>query len=359
MANRINNHILQNGSTASVFGNFSIEMEAGNSRPGRLITHPIDRFEKMHSFFEWEWFHSFNTDFFEQNDTVLWIGSCIAEDFADHFDNNNYTTNKVIRLSQGVNSFRGLEVYLRWLFDDGHDDLLDTPPWEGYKEKQFSLSKRDREMIRTQMEGINKVVIFTGSIDVVVDLHTGKDLYQFPPNEYWDKQRHIVRRLSYEENKQSLQCIIDLINKHTNTELMFVMTPYGHASQSFEGDLPPLPLTTLAKSMIRSAINELAPTQYFPMYDLIIEYFTRYKDKGLHIHNRISELMMRILANWYGNFDQKENRQDIMDAFNRERKVFLVGALTNKALPNDDVEAPVKNSYTLIDDTFDPENPSL
>lgn len=355
MENRINKHITESGETKSIFGNFSVQMESGNARAGELITYPIDAFEKMETFFEWEWFHSFSTNFFNKGDNVFWIGSCISEDFAAYFQDNNLTHNRVLRLSQGLNSARGLEVYLRWLFDDEHVPLGDNPPWEGYKDKQCALSPRDREMIRAQLTNIHKVVIFTGTVDVAHDSVTGQDLYQFPPNQYYDKTRHIVRRLGIVETVQCYQNIVNLIKKHLGTEPLFLIPPYHHSSQSFEGDLPPLPLTYMSKSVMRSALHEVCPTMYFPFNEMVSEYFVRYTDKGLHIHGEITNLMTRILATWYGDFDNNpDSRKDVVDRFNYLRKKFLVGALQNRALPAEHIDPPQKTKYTQVTGEFTP-----
>ena len=347
MANIINKHILEMDSTESVFGNFKLRMESANARPGKLITTPIESFERHEEFFDWEWFHTFNTDFFETGDKILWIGSCIAEDFADGFA--KYTDNNVIRIGQGVNSFRSQELYLRWLVDDEPLNYSNNSLWEGYKDSLYNLSNRDRQMMLMQLQNTNKVVLFTGTTELLHDKHTGLDMPMMPPMQFLNRERHIIRRISYEENIQSLRNIVNLLEKHLTKNVLFITTPFSQASQSWEGDLPPIPLTFEQKAHIKSAVSIVAPDNYFPMYEMIYEYFPSFRDKGTHIHNDIIYQFVDMLALWYSNFNTVYTKKEFMKEFCTVRKSFVQRALESRALPKDHVPAARETKYESVD----------
>lgn len=337
MANIINKDQIEMAETKSVFGNFNLRMEVANARPGELITGPVESFERHETFFDWEWFHSFNTNFFELNDNVLWIGSCITQDFGQGFD--SYTNNNIIRLGQGVNCFRSLEVYLRWLFDDQPVDLVNNPPWENFKEKDCNLSRRDREMMRLKIAHTNKVVLFTGTTELVYDSHTGLDLHRMPPIDKLDWDRHKIRRCSYQENVDALRNVVSLLENNLTNNILLVTTPFSAPSQSWEGDHPPLPLTFISKSHIRCAIDEVRPLDYFPMYEMVYEYLPMFRDKGNHIHNNIIQMFIEMLAIWYGNFPSSRSKKDFMKDFGVLRKSFTQRQLESRALPKQHVDA--------------------
>lgn len=347
MANIINKHILEYDSTKSIFGNFRLQMESANARPGELITTPIESFERHEEFLDWSWFHTFNTDFFNKGDKVLWVGSCIAEDFADGFE--SYTDNNVIRIGQGVNSFRSQEVYLRWLFDEEPVDFNSNPPWDGYKDSQYNLSKRDRQMMLLQLHNTNKVVLFTGTTELIHDSKTGLDMPMMPPMKFLDRDRHVIRRISYEENIQSLRNILQLLEKHLTKDVLFITTPFSQASQSWEGDLPPVPLTFEQKAHIKSALSIVSPHNYFPMYEMIYEYFPSFRDKGTHIHNDITVTFIEMLKIWYSDFDIPTTKKEFMTEFLRRRKSFVQRALESRALPRGDVPAAKVTLYQSVD----------
>lgn len=352
MADIINRDPIEMAQTKSIFGNFNLTMEVANTRPGELITAPIESFERHETFFDWEWFNAFNTDFFEPSDNLLWIGSCIAEDFGNIFD--QYTnSNKVIRLGQGVNCFRSQEVFLRWLFDDEPFDLVNNPPWEGFKEKEYYISKRDREMMRLQIANCNKVVLFTGTTELLYDSHTGLDLHRMPPTKYLDWNRHKIRRCTYEENVTALRNVIALLEKHLAKDILFITTPFGAPSQSWEGDQPPLPLTAIGKATIRSAINEVRPLDYFPMYEMIYEYIPMFRDKGQHIHYDVTKTFVEMLAIWYGNFPNTQTKKEFMQEFGRLRKSFVLRQLESRAMPKEDVAPAQSSPYTKHNEFLD------
>ena len=69
---------------------------------------------------------------------------------------------------------------------------------------------------------------------------------------------------------------------------------------------------------------------YFPLYELIQEYFTDYRDKGLHIHNDIIQVLIEVLGVWYGNFETTRTKSEVMKDFQILRKAFVQRALENK-----------------------------
>lgn len=341
MADIINRDPIEMAQTKSVFGNFNLTMEVANTRPGELITAPIESFERHETFFDYEWFNSFDTDFFKQGDNVLWIGSCITQDFGEGFD--LLTNNNIIRLGQGVNCFRSQEVFLRWLFDDEPFDLVNNPPWEGFKEKEYYISKRDREMMRLKIANTDKVVLFTGTTELLYDSHTGIDLHRMPPVDKLDWNRHKIRRCTYQENVQALKNVSALIKKHLTKDILFITTPFGFPSQSWEGDHPPLPLTFISKAHIRTAIDEVCPQNYFPMYEMIYEYVPMFRDKGQHIHNDVIRSFIEMLAIWYGDFPSNRSKKEFMADFGIMRKSFVQRQLESRAMPKDHIPAAKSN----------------
>jgi|TARA_R110000803_G_scaffold209479_1_gene279185 hypothetical protein len=334
----INDHILEMGATESVFGNFKIPMEVANARAGKLITTSTPGFERSSKFFDFEWFDSFNTDFFSRDDTVLWAGSCIVQDFASLFEKKGWTTNRVLRYGQGVFNMKTLAMNLRWLFEN--ESLYEDDIWEDYNPKQFKLGKRDRAFLQEKMLDFNKVVLFSGTTDIYHDKVTGKDLHAAPPLAYLDPERHIVRRLSHQEVFDSHKEVLELIHKHICKDVLFILSPFGFASQSWSGDHPPLPLSMVAKASIRVAVEETMQQNYFPMYEMIQEYFTEYRDKGLHIHNDIIQIMIEVLGTWYGDFKHARTKSEVMADFQVIRKAFVQRALVNKSLPKEEVYTP-------------------
>lgn len=334
----INDHILEMSSTQSMFGNFEIPMEVANARQGKLITTSTPGFEKSREFFNYEWFHSFNTDFFEQDDNVLWAGSCIVQDFASLFEKKGWTTNRVFRYGQGVFNMKTLAMHLRWLFEE--DSLYNEDIWEGYNAKEFKLGKRDRGFLLEKMLNFDKVVLFSGTTDIYHDEVTGQDLHAAPILKYLDPTRHKVRRMSHNEVLQSHKEVLELVHKHICKDVLFILSPFGFASQSFENDHPPLALSLVAKSSIRIAVEETMRENYFPLYEMIQEYFTEYRDKGLHIHNDIIQAMIEILGTWYGNFRDARTKSEVMKDFQVTRKAFVQRALLNKSLPKEEVYMP-------------------
>jgi len=335
----INDHILEMGATESVFGNFKIPMEVANARPGKLITTSTPGFEKHHEFFNYEWFHSFNTDFFEQDDTVLWVGSCIVQDFAKIFEMKHWTTNRVFRYGQGIFNMKTLAMHLKWLFEEA--SLTEKGDiWPDYTPKQFNLSKRHRGFLLEKMIDFNKVVLFSGTTDIYHDTVTGQDLFAAPPKAYLDPNRHIIRRLSHAEVVESHKEVLRLIHKYICKDVLFILSPFGFASQSWPSDHPPMALSMVAKASIRVAVEETDPANYFPLYEMIQEYFTDYRDKGLHIHNDIIQIFIEILGTWFGNFVNKRSKKEVMHDFQHIRKGFVQRALANKSLPKYEVDTP-------------------
>ena len=334
----INDHILEMGGTQSMFGNFRIPMEVANARPGKLITTSTPGFEKSKEFFNYEWFYSFNTDFFKQDDTVLWVGSCIVQDFASLFEKKGWTINKVFRYGQGISNMKTFAMHLRWLFED--NDLYGDI-WPEYNPKQFKLGKRDRAFLKEKMLDFNKVVLFSGTTDIYYDEVTGQDLHAAPPLKYLDPERHKIRRMSHSEVVESHKELLELVHKYICKDVLFVLSPFGFASQSFPDDHPPLALSFVAKSSIRIAIEETMREDYFPLYEVIQEYFTDYRDKGLHIHNDIIQVMIEVLGVWYGDFEHARTKAEIMESFQILRKAFVQRALENKSLPKEEVYTPV------------------
>ena len=161
--------------TKSKYGNFSIPAENANTRSGEQVTVSVPGYEQREGFLDTQWFSPFKKDFIQDGDNVLWIGSCIVEDFADRIDLAGTINNFILRFGQGSYSFKSLLIYLRWLFEDYNPQDFELP-WEGYKDKQFFLSKRERERIKLEIENVNKIVIFTGVLDICYDSISQQDL---------------------------------------------------------------------------------------------------------------------------------------------------------------------------------------
>ena len=190
------------------------------------------------------------------------------------------------------------------------------------------------------MLNFNKMVLFSGTTDIYHDKVTGLDLHAAPPLKYLDPERHVIRRMSHDEVLQSHKEVLELIHKHICKDVLFILSPFGFASQSFPEDHPPMALSFVAKSSIRVAVEETMRENYFPLYELIQEYFTDYRDKGLHIHNDIIQVLIEVLGVWYGNFETTRTKSEVMKDFQILRKAFVQRALENKSLPKEEVYTP-------------------
>ena len=325
--------------TRSTYGNFSIPSENANARAGEQVTVSVPGYEQRDGYFETQWFAPFKRDFIQDGDNVLWIGSCIVEDFARRLDHGGTLNSSVLRFGQGAYSFKSLQLYLQWLFEDYTPQDLEHP-WEGYKDKQFFLSKRERELIKLGLQNINKVVVFTGVLDVCYDVKTGIDMYTKPPMDYLDDNRHKFRRLSIQENISSLNECVRLIQTYICEDFRLITTPFKRASSSWEGDFPPLLLTQLEKALVRSTVNECYPEHYFPMMELIVEHFPGYTDTIVHIHPEIVQLFIEMFAMWYCNLEEFQvGKKDFMKKYNSLRKAFTLRYLNTKSFPKGDVKA--------------------
>jgi hypothetical protein len=199
------------------------------------------------------------------------------------------------------------------------------------------------------LHNTNKVVLFTGTTELIHDTKTGLDMPMMPPMMFLDRNRHIIRRISYEENIQSLRNILQILEKHLTKDVLFITTPFSQASQSWEGDLPPVPLTFEQKAHIKTALSVVSPHNYFPMYEMIYEYFPSFRDKGTHIHNDITVSFIEMLKIWYSDFDMPTTKKEFMKEFLRCRKSFVQRALESRALPKDHVPAAKVNLYESVD----------
>ncbi len=329
--------------TKSKYGNFSIPAENANTRSGEQVTVSVPGYEQREGYLDTQWFSPFKKDFIQDGDNVLWIGSCIVEDFARRMDQAGTIDSFVLRFGQGSYSFKSLLLYLRWLFEDFSPQELDQP-WEGYKDKQFYLSKRDRERIKLQIANVNKIVIFTGVLDICYDSISQQDLYTKPPLDYLDDDRHKYRRLSLQENIESLNEVIKILQTHVCEDFRITTTPFKRASSSWEGDYPPLLLTHLEKALIRSTINECCPEHYFPMLELITEHFPGYSETIVHVHPEIIQVFIEIFCIWFCNIESfAVGKKDFMKKYNALRKAFTIRYLNTKSFPKGEVaEIPDK-----------------
>ena len=150
----------------------------------------VPGYEQREGYLDTQWFSPFKKDFIQDGDNVLWIGSCIVEDFARRMDQAGTIDSFVLRFGQGSYSFKSLLLYLRWLFEDFSPRIRST--WKDTKINNF-IVQRDRERIKLQIANVNKIVIFTGVLDICYDSIFNKTCTL--NLDYLDDDRHKYRRL--------------------------------------------------------------------------------------------------------------------------------------------------------------------
>ena len=286
--------------------NIKKQFEISQFKGHGLQALPVAKLENNPDFLDKHYFNNLKTNWYSQSDTTLWIGSCMAEDFALVFRDEAYNKiNYSLRLGHGINSFVAQKRFLEWIFLEKDYE----PCWENFDTDSLGISANTRTEIKSFISsGIDSLFCNVGSQYVMHDLLTGQDIHIPVPEKYFDPDRHIHRKISLTEMIESFRAVDAMLKEHISDNVMYATTPF-YQSHSYDNDLTPIVDGELGKSSICSVFYECAVPNYFPAREIMSELIAFNKEYNyVHVRFKVMEMLGLILG---AHFRQEDNTEEL------------------------------------------------
>jgi GSCFA family len=243
---------------------------------------------------------------------VTAFGSCFAQHLAEHLGSLGYNLSKdrapmihVSRMSEGmVNTYAILQQF-EWALENI------KPPenlWHGYRCEQFGYDEEVRKITRQVFLETEIFVITLGLSEIWYDEITEGVFWRAVPMNCYDPSRHKFRVSSFEETKNNIQRIYELIRKHVPcAKIVFTLSPIPLAA-TFR-PVSVITANSASKAILRAALDEFYRDHatdvndvlfYFPSFEIVNDLFQdKFQADFRHPHLHISAFVTKLFEALY------------------------------------------------------------
>jgi acyl carrier protein/lysophospholipase L1-like esterase len=198
---------------------------------------------------------------------------------------------------------------LRQQFEWALEDL--APPdnlWHGFHAEEFGYQTEIKESTKKVFLETDFFVITLGLSEVWYDEKTGGVLWRAVPMRLYDSSRHKFRVCSFDETKQNIRRICDLIFKHNpQAKVLFTLSPIPLAA-TFR-PVASMTANSASKSILRAALDEFLRENiellnkkifYLPSYEIFTELFpNKFTDDNRHPSEDVVLFFMKLFEAIY------------------------------------------------------------
>lgn len=241
------------------------------------------------------------------NTQVTAFGSCFAENISHHLASIGFSTAKqrakdiyVTLMGEGLVNVHSIAQQFKWALDGW------VPPsnlWHGYDAEEYDLTEEIRVKTRDVFLSTEVFVLTFGLSEIWYDEMTGGVFWRAVPMRHYDANRHKFRVCTFQETKDNIAGVIDIIKRHVpHAKIVMTVSPIPLIA-TFR-DISCITANSTSKAIIKAAldetIRELVAEQrrdvfYFPAFEIINECFpSRFGEDGRHLHPMIVPSVMRL-----------------------------------------------------------------
>jgi len=238
--------------------------------------------------------------FINKNTRLTAFGSCFAAHLTNYLSRAGYSLSLkrdsdiyISSMGEGLVNVHALLQQFEWALEDK------APPqnlWHGFRAEAFGYDEQVKQRTKRVFLQTDVFVITLGLSEVWFDEETDGIFWRAVPTRFYDPSRHKFRVCSFNETKQCIARICELIFKHVpDAKILFTLSPIPLAA-TFR-PVSCLTANSVSKSILRSALDEFYRENpellnqklfYFPSYEIITELFpNKYKGDNRHPHDDI------------------------------------------------------------------------
>ncbi|SMX37427.1 GSCFA domain-containing protein [Octadecabacter ascidiaceicola] len=247
----------------------------------------------------------------DRDTRITAFGSCFAANISNHLTKRNFnvaggnseeSAAYVIRCGEGMVNTFVLRQQFEWAWEGKE---FEQALWHGYKKEEFGYDEEVRLATKAIFDKTEVFILTVGLSEVWYDEVSKNVFWRTIPKNSYDPERHKFRLSTVQENKENLQAIYDLIQKHRpDAKLIVTLSPVPLAA-TFR-DQACLPANATSKAVLRVAIDEFISEAknsnvfYWPSYELVNDVFSgSMEDDMRHPKPMILDFIMHLFeAEW-------------------------------------------------------------
>ncbi|HEX5704359.1 MAG TPA: GSCFA domain-containing protein [Pyrinomonadaceae bacterium] len=233
--------------------------------------------------------------FLNSRTRITAFGSCFAAHLVNYLRQIGYDVARdrhpeiyISSMGEGLVNTYALRQQFEWALED-----LEPPEnlWYGFRAEEFGYRPEIKERTRKVFLETDFFVITLGLSEVWYDEKTGGVFWRAVPMRLYDPSRHRFRVCSFDETKQNIRRICELIFKHSpQARVLFTLSPIPLAA-TFR-PVSSMTANSASKSILRAALDEFLGENseilnkkifYLPSYEIFNELFpNKFTDDNRH-----------------------------------------------------------------------------
>lgn len=254
--------------------------------------------------------------FIKKDTKIIPIGSCFAREVSGYLASKGFTslekpaddndrnaiTKKAGNFNEGVNNTFALRQLFEWVW------LNKQPKEETWHKGDKSIIKHgdiERKMELERFNNADVFIITLGLSEIWHNKQTGDAFWRAIPSTQYDKSKHGFKVSTVQENKDNINTILSLINKHTpNAKVIMTLSPVPLMA-TFR-PVSCITASSVSKSILRVVIDEIIREYdkdnlyYWPSYEMVKEYARDpYGDDNRHITRKFVDFIMENFSRYY------------------------------------------------------------
>jgi hypothetical protein len=232
------------------------------------------------------------------------FGSCFAQHICEWLSARNFnllnktgsSSAQIVSMGEGmVNTFSLLEQF-RWALEGQH---FEGEFWHGPDAAAHTPSEKSRQETRRILLETDVFIITLGLSEIWCDKASGGVFWRAIPSRLFDPERHTFRVASFQENKDNILKIHDLIRAHRpDARIIFTVSPIPLVA-TFR-PVSCVTANSASKALLRGAVDEayrevqsLGSMFYWPSYELVLDVFDNpWKNDRRHVRKPVLDFVM-------------------------------------------------------------------
>lgn len=247
--------------------------------------------------------------FIRRTDGITAFGSCFAGHVSTHLHKLGYRVNAhnwqhsssdLVRMNELMVHTPALRAQFEWAFLEKPlpDVIID-----GKKTDTYAYG--DVQAVRKMIQSCSVYIVTLGLSEAWFDHEQGAYLWKFIPRKSLDAARFENRVISYRENVENIQAIIDVVRSTSaSAHIIFTLSPIPLLG-TFRGMSTTVANST-SKASLRAALDEVLRSanddkvHYFPSYELINHYIhDPFEEDNRHVSKDSVAKIMQIFEKNY------------------------------------------------------------
>jgi hypothetical protein len=270
---------------------------------------------------------------------VTAFGSCFAQHICEWLTARKFnilnqdakSAAHIVRMGEGmVNTFSLLEQF-RWALEGEH---FEGDYWHGHGAASFEDTEEVRLETRRILMSTEVFIITLGLSEIWYDKKTGGVFWRAVPSRLFDPARHGFRVAGFQENKDNIRGMYELIRRHRpDAKVIFTVSPIPLVA-TFR-PVSCVTANSASKALLRGAVDEVirevgaeGAMFYWPSYEIVLDVFdNQWIADRRHVRSAVLDFVMSLFEQTWCH--GQDRRPPLAEAF--AKAMLATGAIPKPA----------------------------